>query len=292
MHSPRAALRLTLLTSTILLATACTAQTPSGAASEAAASSASVASDAASEAATSATADVASAASSAASEAASGAAASASTATAAAGAAASNIAPPKGFPPGPTPVEGKDYTVIDTPADITGPKVQVTEVFGFGCPHCNALQPALASWEKTIPSDVEFTYMPAVFGAGMPHCWDDFARAFYAAQAMGVEPKTHDGVYKEVWDNHKMNDCAGIPAIYGDLGVDAKNFASTMQSFAVSAKVASAHELEMRWQITGTPTLVVDGKYAVGELTDTGPAGLFHTVDWLIAKQRPEHAKH
>jgi hypothetical protein len=48
----------------------------------------------------------------------------------------------------------------------------------------------------------------------------------------------------------------------------------------------------MRWGILGTPTIVVDGKYRVQELTTTGSRAMFHTVEWLVAKQRPEHARH
>jgi thiol:disulfide interchange protein DsbA len=103
--------------------------------------------------------------------------------------------------------------------------------------------------------------------------------------------KSHDGVYKAVWDQHRFSgECSVIPSIYADYGVDPKVFASTMQSFAVSAKVAAAHDQETRWGIEGTPTIVVDGKYRVLE-TAAGPAAFLHAVDWLIAKQRPLHAK-
>lgn len=199
------------------------------------------------------------------------------------------------MPPGPAPVEGGDYTLIDTPETPSGDKVQVTEVFGYGCPHCNALAPHIAAWSKKLPSDVEFSYLPAAFGKDPNHCWDDFARAFYAAKAMGILEKSHDGVYSAVWDKDgksTFNGCASIPAIYAKFGVDAKVFASTMQSFAVGAKIAAAHEQVIHWGVESTPTVVVDGKYRVQELTATGPDGMFHTIEWLIAKQRPEHAKH
>ena len=68
--------------------------------------------------------------------------------------------------------------------------------------------------------------------------------------------------------------------------------ASTMQSFAVSAKVAAGNDQAMRWGVDGTPTIVVDGKYRVQMTRDGGPTAMLHAVDWLVAKQRPEHAKH
>ena len=185
-------------------------------------------------------------------------------------------------------MEGTDYTTIDTPDQPTGDKVQITEVFGFGCIHCSDLQPDLAKWEKTLPSDVQFSYLPGPFG-GMP---DPFMHAFYAAQAMGVEEKSHDSVFKAVFTDKSIGGPDDIPKFYAGFGVDPKVFGSTMQSFAVNARVAAATDQVTRWGITGTPTIVVDGKYRVGESRATGAEGMFHTIAWLVAKQRPEHAKH
>lgn len=199
--------------------------------------------------------------------------------------------PPVGMPAGPAPVEGTDYFAIDTPDAVTGPKVQVVEVFGYGCPHCNVLAPYLETWEKKLPNDVAFSYMPAAFGPGPAHCWDEFARGFYASQAMGVPlSKSHMAVYKAVWDQDRFNEeCTNIPKIYADFGLDPKTFASTMQSFAMNARIANAHDQEIRWGVDGTPSIIVDGKYRVAAAT---PAAMLHTVDWLIAKQRPLHAAH
>ena len=188
----------------------------------------------------------------------------------------------------PAPVEGTDFTTIDTPDQPSGNKVQVTEVFGYGCHFCSKLQPDLAMWKKTLPSDVQFNYLPGPFG-GLP---DGFMRAFYAAQAMGVQEKSHDNIFKAVFVDKRVATTDDIPKLYADYGVDPKIFASTMQSFAVSAKVKAATDQAMRWGITGTPTIVVDGKYRVQQLTATGPQGMFRTVEWLVARQRPLHAKH
>ena len=38
---------------------------------------------------------------------------------------------------------------------------------------------------------MNFVYVPAMFGG----TWDDYARAFYAAQTLGVQEKTHEALY-------------------------------------------------------------------------------------------------
>jgi thiol:disulfide interchange protein DsbA len=275
----RALLQPASLFATLLLATACTAKSPE------AASSASIPAAAATAAASAAV----STAQSAAAATVPATAATAAATTDAATVATAKIAPPQGLPAGPAPVEGQDYFVIDTPDQPSGDKVQVVEVFGYGCPHCAHLQPFLAKWEKTMPSDVQFSYLPGPFG-GLP---DAFQRAFFAAQAMGVQAKSHDAVYKAVHEDKRVTTADDVPKLYADYGVDPKVFASTMQSFAVSAKVNQAQDQETRWGITGTPTIVIDGKYRVMQVVgeNTEPR-LFHAIDWLIAKQRSEHAKH
>jgi thiol:disulfide interchange protein DsbA len=164
--------------------------------------------------------------------------------------------------------------------------VQVVEVFGFNCIHCADFQPYLSKWKKTLPADVQFSYLPAAFGG----IWDTTARAFFAAQAMGVQEMSHDAIFKAIFVDKRVTVGDDMPKLYADYGIDPKVFASTMQSFAVSAKVAAAHDQETRWGIEGTPTLVVDGKYRVLQ-TEAGPAAFLHTIDWLVAKQRPLHAK-
>lgn len=274
-------LQSTLLISTIALVTACSGKTPDAATDAAAASTVAAPSAAAAAAVAPPVASVAAAAVPAA-------AASVAAASTAAVTTAAAVAAPKGMPAGAAPVEGTDYNVIDTPDLPRGDKIQVTEVFGYSCIHCSDLQPELSKWKKTLPNDVQFNYLPAAFGG----IWDAFARAFYAAQAMGIQEKSHDNIFKAVFVDKRITKSDDIPSIYADYGVDPKVFASTMQSFAVSAKVAAAHEQAVRWGVDSTPTLIVDGKYRVQELRAAGPAGMFHTIEWLIARQRSEHAKH
>ena len=282
MHK-RVLLQSTLLAAAIvLLAAACTQSAPETATPAAPAAAASTAAAAATPPAAAASAKRPASASTAAAPA-------AANATPAAGSANTT---PAAAPAGTAPSEGTDYTVIDTPDQPSGDKVEVTEVFGYGCPHCAAFQPYISAWEKKLPADVHLTYLPAAFGSDPEHCWDDFARAYYTSQAMGIVAKSHDEIYKEVFEKHRINGCASIPALYADFGVDQKIFASTMQSFAVNAKIAAARDQAMRWGVDATPTVVVDGKYRVQELRSTGPEGMLHTIDWLIAKQRPAHAKH
>ena len=45
--------------------------------------------------------------------------------------------------------EGVHYEIVDKPTTVRDPsKIEVTEVFWFGCNHCYALEPYIARWKK------------------------------------------------------------------------------------------------------------------------------------------------
>ena len=98
---------------------------------------------------------------------------------------------------GPAPRLGVDYVLLPVPQPTYGQgKIEVAEVFSYRCIHCAEFQPSVNIWKKTMPADVRWEYVPGVFGGS----WDDFARAYFAAELMGVQKRTHDAVFKGVHD--------------------------------------------------------------------------------------------
>ena len=173
--------------------------------------------------------------------------------TAAATAAAPTVAP----------VEGTDYVLIDNGqpyAPLAG-KIEVVEVFGYWCSHCAEFQPTLSAWQRKLPADVRFTYVPAVFTAG-----DAFARAYFAAEHFRVLGKTHDAMFPAIHVAGLLPQNASVDEIatyYGQRGLDATKAAAYMQSPAVDAKLEHAHQFALRSGVEGTPTLIVNGRYRV-----------------------------
>ncbi|MFC3714574.1 thiol:disulfide interchange protein DsbA/DsbL [Luteimonas soli] len=196
-------------------------------------------------------------------------------------------APPVDPNAGASLVEGRDYVEIANgqPFAPRDGKVEVVEIFGYVCPACANFQPLVSSWKSKLPADVRFTYVPALFGG----TWDDYARAFYAAESMGLVDKTHDAMYQAIHIERSLKGERGrdsvedIAAFYGKYGVDPKQFASTMSSFAVNAKAARAKQFAMRSQISGTPSLVIDGKYLV---KGSSYENMLQIADELIAMER------
>ena len=195
-------------------------------------------------------------------------------------------APASGVPAGFVPRPGTDFELI-TPAQPTwgAGKIEVAEVFSYRCIHCAEFQPKVNAWKaKSLPADARWEYVPAVFGG----TWDTFARAFFAAQLMGIQPKTHDKVFNGVFVEQAAGNgtVEDIAKMYSGWGVDQAKFLATMNSFGVTAKLNRAKQFAMRTGITATPTIIVNGKYRVGVTPDRGFEGMLATTSYLIAQER------
>lgn len=160
-------------------------------------------------------------------------------------------------------VDGTDYVVIadgQPYAPLAG-RIEVAEVFGYWCPHCAAFQPQLSAWTRTLPADVRFTYVPAVFTAG-----DAFARAYFAAEHFGVLARTHDAMFPAIHVDGVLAQNATVDEIatyYGQHGLDAAKAKAYMITPEVDAKLAHAHQFALRSGVEGTPTLLVNGRYRI-----------------------------
>ena len=162
------------------------------------------------------------------------------------------------------PVEGEDYVVIDGGAPYQPHKagqVEVAEVFAYWCPHCFEFQPTLETWKGTLPKAVRFAYVPAVFEDS-----DAFARAFFAMADAGAQPRLHRALYDAVHVEGTLARNATIDEIaawFGDHGLDAAKTRAAMLDPRTEQRVQRARAFEMRSGVTGTPTLIVDGRYRV-----------------------------
>lgn len=195
----------------------------------------------------------------------------------------------------PPPVEGVDYVTIPNgqPFDTPPGKVEVVEFFGYVCPVCAAVQPTVAAMEAKFPPDVHFVPVPAAFGS----MWDNYAKAYYAADAMGLVGKTHDAMFRAIHIDQTLKGERGmdspedIAAFYRSYGVDPNQFLSSMQSFAVATKVNRARQYMTdafaNGDQMGTPAFLVNGKYRVkGKSFDD----MFRILNQLIASERAKLA--
>jgi thiol:disulfide interchange protein DsbA len=179
--------------------------------------------------------------------------------------------------------EGIDYTVLSTPQPTeTGDKIEVLEVFMYTCPHCFHLEPTLDKWQETKPANVEFRRMPAVFGPRP----DLQARAFYAAELLGVEDKFTLAMFDTLHvKKQKVTDENAVVAVAEGAGIDGAEFRKALDSFFVNMKVNRARDATKNYGIDGVPAIVVNGKYRTSPAQATGREGMVKVIDHLIARE-------
>lgn len=222
--------------------------------------------------------------------------------TAAASSAPTSTAPPAApFVDNGKWVEGKNYFRIEPaqPKATSTDKIEVTEVFSYGCPACNQFHPVVSQLAVSLPSDAEMAYLPASF---IPQeNWPMLQRAYFTAKALGVADKCNDAMYDAVWKSGElsaMNQAGSglkphdaLPTItdaakvYAKCGADAKEFVAVANSFSINTQMKRADDLIKAYGVTGTPTLIVNGKYRF----DVGDAGGYpqtiELANWLVSKE-------
>ncbi len=168
------------------------------------------------------------------------------------------------------------------PLGQTSDTVEVVEVFSYACPACATIEPSVKAWRKRMPANAKFALLPAAWN---PH-WEMVARAYYAAEALGIAEATHDPFFKALHiERKRLDTLEAIAEWYAGHGVSAQDFLAAMRSFAVETKVSRSRQLVPRWRIEATPTIVVAGKYRVTGESAGSYEQLFQVVDFLVAKE-------
>jgi len=180
--------------------------------------------------------------------------------------------------------EGKQYVALANPQPTSTPdKVEVVELFWYGCPHCNELEPFVTEWLAKQPEDVEFVRMPAILGGG----WELLAKAYYTAELLGVVDKVHHALFDAIHkQRQKFRNEADVQALFSNQGVSAEDFRKTFNSFAVVVKTNNARQMTRRYAISGVPTLIVNGKYSTSGSLAGGSRNIMEVVTFLVDRER------
>lgn len=180
---------------------------------------------------------------------------------------------------------GRDYKRLEPAQPVSsGDKIEVLEFFFYGCSHCFHLHPYLSAWEKKMPKDVVLRHVPVIFRDS----WEPMARTFYALEALGQLPRLHDALFNAWHDDVDLTGAQQAAEFVAQHGVDRTRFRETYDSFSVTSKVNRSIQMLQSYQIRGTPTLVVDGKYVI---TGLQPADMIRTLNEVIEIARKERGK-
>jgi len=183
---------------------------------------------------------------------------------------------------------GKDFdkTLQVIPSDNPN-KIEVTEVFWYGCIHCYHIDPLLNAWVKKLPADVVFKRMP-----GLPQpAWAPMAKAFYAMDDLKLSDKLHtalfDAIHKEkVLD--PTNEVAAIDWMTKKSGLDKSKVDAAFKSFSMNNKLNQAAQFFRATGATGVPSFIINGQFITSSTMAGGNEQALKTVDYIVGNIRAD----
>ena len=182
------------------------------------------------------------------------------------------------------PVEGTHYVKLNTPVPVpSGGKIDVIEFFWYGCPHCNAFEPALDAWTKRLPPDVAFRRAHVAFTA----LHETHSKIYYTLEAMDQVEAMHRKVFAAIHQQRKRLASEGeIADFMAENGLDRAKFVDTFKSFGVATKVRQGKQLSEAYKIDGVPALGVHGRYYTSGSLAGDNARALQVTDYLIQTAR------
>lgn len=183
--------------------------------------------------------------------------------------------------------EGEHYVRLSTPVRTADPnKIEVAEVFWYGCSHCYAFEPELQQWRSTLPEGVAFVESPAIWRKDM----ETHARIFYTSKVLEVLDVMHGAVFEAMHVNkQKLKRPKQIRALYQQHGVSVDDFNKTFNSFSVTSLVNQANARVRGYGIEGTPELIVDGSYRISGKMAGSRTNMLTVAEYLVCQINAEN---
>ena len=185
---------------------------------------------------------------------------------------------------------GTEFDAVAQPIPTeNAAKIEVMEIFWYGCPHCYHMEEPLSAWVKKLPKDVYFKRMP-----GLPNAsWAPMAKAFYAMDALGVGEKLHTPLFEAIHKSKTLNptdETATIVWVTQQSGLDKLKVEQAFKSFSTNTNLNRAAQIFRASGATGVPTLVINGKYITSATQAGGNEQALKVADYIIGNVRSDKA--
>lgn len=180
--------------------------------------------------------------------------------------------------------EGTHYQRLSTPVGTENrDKIEVAEVFWYGCPACHSFQPLITPWAEKLPEDVALVHLPATLRGD----WEVHAQAHYTARALDVLDKVHADLFEALaGERRPLNSKEKLAEFFAKRGVDKEEFNKAWDSFGINSMMQRASSRVRGARVSGTPSLIVNGRYLITVRGAGGHGNMLEVADFLIEKER------
>ncbi|MDN5869445.1 MAG: thiol:disulfide interchange protein DsbA/DsbL [Nitrococcus sp.] len=180
---------------------------------------------------------------------------------------------------------GEQYRRVEPSQPTTSEdQIEVIEFFSYGCSHCFEFRPMLHGWLEQAGDDIELKRVPVTFGR---QSWALLAKAYYAAQALGVIEQIDKPLFEAIHvDGRQFSNEQELADFFAQHGVDRQAALNAFDSFAVEVNLRRAERMVHSYGVRATPSMAVAGKYLVDPSAAGGQEAMLGVVDFLINKER------
>jgi thiol:disulfide interchange protein DsbA len=147
---------------------------------------------------------------------------------------------------------------------IPSGRIQVIEAFSYSCIHCYHFEPFIQEWLKRKPTYVDFVRIPGIWNSDRLRA---YAQMYYTLQLLNRNDLDSDvfaAIHRDktLSMSHDANELVVSQITFASQhGISESAFRTAYYSNEVTTRLASAANLLAVYQVTGTPSVVIDGKY-------------------------------
>ena len=179
----------------------------------------------------------------------------------------------------------KEEIATDSPG-----KIEVVEMFWYGCIHCYKIDPYLDEWADNLPEDVVFKKVPAVPRKN----WVPMAKAYYALETLGLDKKLHEKLFDAIHKTKKVDvgsEQSAINWIAITSKKDTKDVEAAFKTFSMNAKISNSYKMFRAAGATGVPAIIIDGKYLTSSTMAGGEKNTIELINYIVDNVRKDKAK-
>jgi protein dithiol oxidoreductase (disulfide-forming) len=186
---------------------------------------------------------------------------------------------------------GQEFDAVTQTIPTDDPKkIEVMEIFWYGCSHCFQMEQPLNAWLKNKPADVNFKRIPGIPNAS----WAPMAQIYFTMESLGVTEKLHSKLFHAIHKEKSLNPTnqkAALDWLVANSAMDRSKVEEVFNSFTVNTNMKRAAQIFRSSGATGVPSLVIDGKYITSGTMAGGNAQALQVTDYILNNIRESKGK-
>lgn len=177
--------------------------------------------------------------------------------------------------------EGEHFYVLKNRVDsqdIKKNKLNITEFFWFGCPHCKNLEPSITNWVENNKSEINITYTHPSLG----HGWEEHAKVSQALNLAGLT-KYHSQIMRNI-NNKDFRDPNNVAEILNKS--EEEKFFKAYNRDDIGSLINKSNEYFKETGSKGVPTLLIENQIVSTPSQFKSNTSLINMLDYFKNNKR------